>query len=307
MTEKNRQTFIQNNLKLRSKIVKAIRAFFESHDYLEVETPICIPAPAPEAYIDAISCEDLYLHTSPELCMKRLVASGYARIFQICKCFRKEEEGQNHLPEFTLLEWYHTGSTYLDLMRQCEQLILYIANFIGLGETFTHFNTKIDLSPPWNYVTVAEAFEKFAPVSLDDALNNNTFDEVVAFEIEPHLGIGKPVFLYDYPSEKGALATLKKNDPNFAERFELYIAGIELCNGFTELTDAKEQRRRFEEEQVNREKMGALQTPMPEKFLQALAFMPDVAGNALGVDRLIMLLTNCDNIEDVVTFVPGEL
>jgi lysyl-tRNA synthetase class 2 len=297
---------IYKNLKLRADIIRTIRIFFAEHDYLEVETPVRIPAPAPEANIDAIESEDRFLHTSPELCMKRLLAAGYPRIFQICRCFRKNERGSRHIPEFTMLEWYRAGFNYSDMMDETEALIRHVALKSGLSNAINYQGSGIDLSGHWARMTVAEAFDKFASIPVEKALSDGGFDETMA-EIEPALGQNAPLFLYDYPSSCGALAKLKKGDSAVAERFELYICGMELCNGFTELTDPIEQKARFEKELAFRKKAGKKMYPMPEKFLESLSSMPDASGNALGVDRLVMLFADAKSINDVVAFTPEEL
>ena len=297
---------INKNLKLRAEIVKSIRLFFAEHNYLEVETPIRIPAPAPEAHIDAIESEDRFLHTSPELCMKRLLASGYPRIFQICRCFRKNERGSKHIPEFTMLEWYRADSDYFDMMEETETLIKHVALKSGSGNSIKYLGGRIDLDKPWTRMTVAEAFDKYASVSVQKAFSDDRFDEIMA-GIEPALGQSIPLFLYDYPASCGALAKLKTGNSSIAERFELYICGLELCNGFTELTDPKEQRARFEKELSSRKKAGKKEYPMPEKFLESLSSMPDAAGNALGLDRLVMLFADTGTIDDVVAFTPEEI
>ncbi len=302
-----RQETIQSNLHLRARVIQAIRRFFIDHDYLEVETPCRLPAPAPEAHIDAVAAENWYLHTSPELCVKRLLAAGYPRIFQICRCFRSTERGRRHLPEMTLLEWYSAGHNYLDMMDQCRDLIRCTAKQTGLKDVLVYQGQNIDLEGHWDKMTVAQAFDKFASLSLQAALANNRFDEVTALEIEPHLGHSKPLFLYDYPASSGALARLKPDDRSVAERFELYIGGLELCNAFTELTDSDEQRKRFEKELSLRKRSGKQVYPMPEKFLDSLKFMPEASGNALGIDRLVMLFADTTRIDDVVAFTPEEL
>ncbi len=301
-----RQRDIKENLLLRSRVIHAIRSFFIEHDYLEVETPIRIPAPAPERHIDAVPSESWFLHTSPELCMKRLLAAGYPRIFQICRCFRHKERGRKHLPEFSLAEWYHAGFGYTDLMNECEDLILFCGKASGFGDILSCQGEDIHLEKPWTRLSVEEAFDEFASVSMETALSQGRFDEVMA-EIEPRLGHGKPLFLYDYPAASGALARLRPDKPWLAERFELYISGLELCNAFTELTDPEEQRLRFEQEIHDRKMSGKQTYPMPENFLNALQFMPPASGNALGADRLVMLFCNTRNIDDVVAFVPEEL
>ncbi len=303
----SRQTRIQHNLVLRSKVIQAIRSYFFRSGYLEVETPVRIPAPAPEANIDAQESGSWFLQTSPELCMKRLVASGYEKIFQICKCFREKERGAFHIPELTMLEWYQANATYLDLMTECENMLSEVIGSVQ-PEPFIHFrNQKTDMHPPWNRLRVSDAFMQYGSLPVEKALAENRFDEIMGIEIEPRLGYGKPVFLYDYPSACAALARRKPLQPELAERFELYMNGIELCNCFTELTDPKEQRARFEKELESRKTMDKKVYPMPERFLQSLEEMPPAAGNALGLDRLMMLLTNAEKIDDVVTFTPEEL
>jgi lysyl-tRNA synthetase class 2 len=291
----------------RAAVLAAIRRFFMSRDFLEVETPHRIPALAPESHIDAIPSDDWFLHTSPELCMKRLLAAGYPRLFQICRCFRGSENGDRHLPEFTMLEWYCAGIDYLDLMSECENLILTVARDLGRGTEIAYAGRTICLEKPWIRHTVKEAFEKHAPLSLEEALAKGSFDEIMAFEIEPRLEKGRPTFLYDYPLSLGALARRKAGDPAFAERFELYIGGLELVNAFSELTDEEEQRSRFMREEEARRSRGKRPYPMPEPFLRALPEMPESAGAALGVDRLVMLFTGAAGIRDVVAFAPEEL
>lgn len=302
----DRQQNVKINLELRARVIQGVRAFFASRSYLEVETPIRIPAPAPEAHIDAIESEDRFLHTSPELCMKRLLASGYPRIFQICRCFRQNERGSRHLPEFTMLEWYSAGSDYSGMMDECEALVKYAAAESGYGNEIKYQGRRIDLDKPWTRMTVAEAFDKYASMPVGKALSDDRFDETMA-EIEPSLGRRTPLFLYDYPASCGALAKLKTGNSSIAERFELYICGLELCNGFTELTDPNEQRARFKKELAHREKAGKKAYPMPDKFLDSLSRMPDASGNALGLDRLVMLFADTTTIDDVVAFTPEEL
>jgi lysyl-tRNA synthetase class 2 len=303
----HRRNTLLKNLKLRARIIQAIRRFFVDVDYLEVETPYRIPAPAPEENIDAQPSGDWYLHTSPELCMKRLLAAGHSRIFQICKCFRQNERGSKHLPELTMLEWYAAGSTYIDVMDQCEELVRFVARNIGHDHTVSFQGSRISLNSPWPRASVAEAFDQFASLPMDVALRENRFDELMACEIEPRLGLEKPVFIYDYPASCAALARLKADDRSVAERFELYIGGLELCNGFSELTDPVEQTMRFEREQERRRLAGKPLYPLPKKFLSALHDMPDAGGNAFGIDRLVMLFADTPIIDDVVAFTPEEL
>jgi len=303
----HRQKTLLRNLKLRARIIQAIRRFFIENDYLEVETPYRIPAPAPEENIDAQPSGNWYLHTSPELSMKRLLAAGYPRIFQICKCFRQNERGSKHLPELTMLEWYTAGSTYHDVMDQCEELVRFVAQNIGHDPYISFQGSRISLRSPWPRITVAQTFNQFAALPMEVALKDNRFDELMVREIEPRLGLDKPVFIYDYPASRAALARLKPDDRTVAERFELYIGGLELCNGFSELTDPVEQKMRFEWEQERRRFSGKAPYPMPKKFLSALHDMPDAGGNAFGIDRLVMLFADTLNIDDVVAFTPEEL
>lgn len=295
------------NLHLRARALRAVRDFFDGRGYLEVTTPCRIPTPAPERHIDPVAAGDWFLHTSPELWMKRLVAAGYPRIYQMGPCFRGGERGDRHLPEFALLEWYAAGTGYRDLMAECEDLIRGVAAAVGVGNRIRRGEAAVSLDAPWQRLTVREAFRRYAGVSAEEALETGRFDEAMAFEIEPRLGSQRPVFLHDYPAPCAALARRRADDPDTAERFELYIAGIELCNGFSELTDPEEQRARFAADREARERAGRPVGPMPERFLDALAHMPAAAGNALGVDRLVMLLAGADRIDDVVAFAPEEL
>jgi lysyl-tRNA synthetase class 2 len=299
--------FFPKNLVRRAEILGLIRAFFRAQGFLEVETPVRIPVPLPEAHIDLIESEGWVLQPSPEICMKPLVAAGCERIFQICKCFRKGERGRRHLPEMTLLEWYAAAETYHDLMTRSEQLILHVAEGLGLGHELTYQGARIDLAPPWPRLTVAEAFRRYASLPVEAALAQGRFDELMGLEIEPRLGAARPVFIHDYPAACGSLARLKPGDPAVAERFELYIGGLELCNGFSELTDPDEQRRRFEAELEVQRRRGRPVHGLPETFLHALPTLPPCAGNALGVDRLVMLLADAAAIDDVVAFTPDRL
>jgi lysyl-tRNA synthetase class 2 len=291
----------------RAEILQLIRAFFAAHSYLEVETPLRIPAPLPEAHIEVIPADGWVLQPSPELCMKRLLAEGCEKIFQICKCFRRAERGRRHLPEMTMLEWYAAGQTYTDLMDCCEEMIRHIACGLGIGDALSYQGLYVDLSSPWLRLSVVDAFRRFASISAEEALVLGRFDEIMGIEIEPNLGQERPVFLMDYPAEKASLARLKPVCPNLAERFELYVGGLELCNGFSELNDPAEQRRRFSAEQAIMRDAGQKLFPLPEKFLEALKRMPPCAGNALGIDRLVMLFCDAAAIDDVVAFTPETL
>ncbi len=274
---------------------------------MEIETPIRIPAPAPESHIEPEPSGKWCLQTSPELCMKRLLSAGYPKIYQICKCFRRNERGARHLPEFTMLEWYAAKTNYRDLMAECEALIRHIADEIGAGETIFYQGREISLDPGWPRLSVKDAFSAHAPASMEQSLENDTFDQIIAFDIEPCLGDERPVFLYDYPAQCAALAKISDEDPSVAERFELYIGGMELCNAFSELTEPDEQKKRFVQEREFQKRSGRRTYPLPEPFLESLADMPDASGAALGVDRLVMLFTNSERIDDVVAFPPESL
>jgi len=302
-----RQSAINRNLKIRARTVQAVRAFFIEKGYLEIETPCRIPAPAPEEHIDAQISGNWYLQTSPELCMKRILAAGYPLIFQICKCFRRNERGSKHLPELTMLEWYTSGTDYFDMMAQTENLVRFVAENINSGKHLVYQGNKIDLKKPWPKISVSEAFKKFTSTILEKALSEDLFDELMTSEIEPNLGQKRPVFLYDYPASFAPLAMVKPDNPTLAQRFELYISGLELCNAFTELNDSEEQRKNFEIEENKRHALGKRVYPMPEKFLESLKSMSDASGNALGIDRLVMLFADTTKIDDVVAFTPEEL
>jgi lysyl-tRNA synthetase class 2 len=239
--------------------------------------------------------------------MKRLLAAGCPRIFQICRCFRFGERGRRHLPELTMLEWYTAGNNYLDLMNDCQRLVAAVARELGRGAKLVYQGSEVDLTPPWERLNVTEAFKRYAGISAVQALEEGRFDEIMGLEIEPHLGCPRPVFLCDYPAPCAALARLRPDDPGAAERFELYIAGLELCNGFSELTDPAEQRRRFEDEAEARRRAGKTVYPLAEPFLSDLSRMPPAAGNALGIDRLVMLFADAAAIDEVVAFTPEML
>jgi len=295
------------NLRRRDTLLRAVRSFFWNQGFTEVQTPVRIPGPLPEAHIHAVESGPWFLHPSPEACMKRLVAAGSGDIFTICPVFRANERGTRHLPEFILLEWYRVGADYTALMEDCEGLFLAAARALGLGNRITWQGMELDLTPPWDRLTVAEAFRSLAGMEVSDALAADAFDETAALVLEPRLGLSRPVFLMDYPVEKGSLAKRKEEDPAIAERFEVFAAGLELANGFSELTDPEEQRQRFVEENRLREEAGLPPYPPPETFLDALSSLPPCAGIALGVDRLAMLMLDAPLIDDVVSFRPEEL
>ena len=294
-------------LRQRSNLLQAIRSFFLQRAYIEVDTPLRLPVLIPEANLIPFASEECFLQTSPELCMKRLLARGCTQIFQICHCFRKEELGRLHQPEFTMLEWYHKGWNYFDLMEECEQLVASLTSRVVDGTTAMDGDSlcwrgnRVSMALPWDRLTVAEAFERYAGVDVHSTLEQGTFDEVLTMAVEPHLGQERPVFLHDYPVALGSLARRSPVNPGVAERFELYVAGVELANGFSELVDPEEQRQRFQQE-IDAIRAQGRTAAMPEKFLADLELLGDTAGIALGVDRLCMLLMGRDALTPSIIF-----
>ncbi|MEW5734698.1 MAG: EF-P lysine aminoacylase EpmA [Thermodesulfobacteriota bacterium] len=303
----DRQAAICGNLILRARIISAVRSFFAERGFLEVEVPCRVPAPLPEAHVDAIPADGWFLSASPEDLMKRLLCCGYSRIFTICKAFRRSERGRNHLPEFSILEWYRAEADYRDLMEDCEELAAHVAESALEGGSVERDGVLLDLSRPWPRITVAEAFSRYAEQSADQALAKDEFDSNMAFAIEPALPRNRPVFLLDYPAEKASFARKSAGNQAVAERFELYMAGVEIANAFSELTDPVEQEARFVAENEERQKQGKPVYPEPKKFLQSLGRMPRSAGIALGLDRLVMVLVNAPDIDSVCAFTPEEL
>lgn len=299
-------------LQLRAALLRLIRRFFHQQGFLEVDTPIRQPVLLPESNIRPINSGGWFLQTSPEQCMKRILARSSANIFQICPCFRAEERGGRHLEEFTMLEWYRIDGDYSDLMADCQLLLRYLKESLSHQAEYSKVMAgscigTMPIESEWERVTVAEAFARWGSLPLNAALEADRFDELIAIEIEPHLGLQKPTFLYDYPAVCASLARLKKDDVGLAERFELYIGGMELANGFSELTDGDEQRLRFEEELDRIEQRDGRRPPIPEKFLKDLKCLDRAAGVAFGLDRLLMLLLSADSIKEVVSFSPDDL
>jgi lysyl-tRNA synthetase class 2 len=294
-------------LRQRALILQAVRNFFISREFLEVQTPVLVSTLAPEPYIEAIEVplgkgDSLYLITSPELNLKRLLAKGFEHIFQITPAFRKNECGTKHLTEFTLLEWYSVYKDYVWLMECCEELLRNAAKVAGNWPVIEYGGMKMRLDRPFYRISVQEAFIQWAgwdPVANYDA---DRFDLDMVEKVEPHLLMNRPVFLYDYPAQCAALARRSSKDIRVAERVELYAGGLELANGFSELTDVKEQIQRFQEDMERMSAMGRRPYPWPAAFLNSLELLPDCAGMAMGVDRLVMLLTDARVIDEVVAF-----
>jgi lysyl-tRNA synthetase class 2 len=239
--------------------------------------------------------------------MKRMLSAGYEKIFQICRCWREGERGSQHISEFTLLEWYRTGCDYRGFMEECEAWVQSLSGATGQGRKVLFRNHGIDMAEPWERVSVEEAFRRYGGMTAAEALERGLFDEIMVRDIEPWLGVKKPTILYDYPAARGANARLKEEDQTVAERFELYMGGLEVANAFTELTDVEEQRGRFQTENGNRSSINKPTYPLPEKFLVEMEGMPASAGIAAGIDRLTMIFVDAGTIDEVVAFTPEEL
>jgi lysyl-tRNA synthetase class 2 len=322
-------------LEKRAALTCAVRAFFSSQGFVEVETPALQVSPGLEPHLFAFATDlvapggarrKLYLHTSPEFAMKKLLVAGMPRIFQLARVFRNGERAATHHPEFTMLEWYRAGADYTALMADCEALL---RAFAQAGVAALRWRGReCDPSAPCERLTVAEAFARHTGIDVlatapdprapafdllakeakkigipphpGDAWDD-LFFRIFLERIEPKLGIGRATVLYDYPVSMAALSRVKRGDTRVAERMELYICGLELANGFGELTDAPEQRRRFDADMDLKEKRYGERYPIDEDFLAALTHgMPESAGIALGIDRLMMLATGADAIEDVL-------
>jgi elongation factor P--(R)-beta-lysine ligase len=303
----------EGRLARRARIVADVRSFFEARGFLEVETPLLVPSPGLDVHLSAFSVAtpsgERYLSTSPEYQMKRLLADGYGAIFQITKAFRKDEVGEHHNPEFTILEWYHAPGSVDLVMKDTEQLVAKVTGGSVVLDEREHLAT-----PPFARMTVLEAYERFAGASPGETLamaleDEERFFRLLVDKVEPGLlEMGRAVFLTEYPASQASLARKKESDPRVAERFELYLGGVELCNGFGELTDPVEQRERFERDQKERRERDLPVYPVDERFLDALTKgLPSCAGNALGLDRLIALACGSRRIGDFMAFPYDEL
>jgi elongation factor P--(R)-beta-lysine ligase len=293
-------------LEFRAKIIDGIRAFFVRENFLEIETPLRVPAIAPEQFIHPYTSEGWFLSTSPELQMKRLLSAGYERIFQICHCFRRDECGRHHNPEFTMLEWYRYGADYSQFLMDTENLILSLARQFYSSPLLTYQDKKIDLHLPWPRVSVKHAYTEWAGWNPFTDFDGQRFDDDMVNIIIPHFPADRPIVLTDYPRECAALARLKTGILDTAERAEVFIAGLEIANGYSELTDPAEQEKRFKSEIAEMLKTG-IPAVWPEKYMEAIRSLPVCAGIALGVDRLVMLLTNSADIDEVIAFPADKL
>ncbi|HEY1537132.1 MAG TPA: EF-P lysine aminoacylase EpmA [Polyangiaceae bacterium] len=296
------------NLQARARALAAVRGYFARERFLEVETPVRVPAPGVDLHLDAIPASGGYLVSSPELHMKRLLAAGLPRVFQLARASRRDELGRLHEPEFSMLEWYRAFAGLEEVVADTEQLLREVALAVsGEAKLFGPSGQVYDLALPFTRVTVREAFQEYAGIA--DAVELSLSDEARYFElfvahVEPGLAReARPLLLWKYPANQAALARLSAEDSSVAERFELYVAGVELCNGFDELTDAVEQRARFARDTQRRASEGRPVYPTDERFLAALeSGMPRAGGNALGFDRLLMLATGARELADVMAF-----
>jgi elongation factor P--(R)-beta-lysine ligase len=333
---------------IREKVLTAIRRFFFDRGFHEIETPYLTGSLPPEFYLDVFettlysrdrTSHRMFLSTSPEPYIKKLLVAGIGNCFAICKNFRNTEDISTiHTPEFSVLEWYRVNANYEDIMRDCEELIVYINTYLHrMGDSqkekrsaeLMYQGKKVNLAAPWERLSMCEAFKKYAKIDLTRVLTLETlasvaakkgykieehdtweeiFHQIFLNEVESHLGRGKPTIIYDYPMQLAALSRKKKSDPRFAERFEFYIEGLELGNAYSELTDAKEQLARFENEQEERKRLGKIEHPVDMDFISALKVgMPKAGGVGVGVDRLIMLLADVADIADTLFFPMKEL
>jgi lysyl-tRNA synthetase class 2 len=316
----------------RMRIAAALRQFFAAQDFVEVETTALVASPGNETHLHAFATDllapsgtraRLYLRTSPEFACKKLLAAGERRIVEFARSFRNRERGMLHHPEFTLVEWYRAQEPYDVLMEDCAAILALAAQATGT-KRFSFRDRAIDPFAAPERLTVAEAFARFAGIDLmamlppqpgavlaaaanaagirtaaDDTWGD-VFSRVLVDKIEPRLGQGRATILYEYPAVQSPLARPKACDPRLAERFELYACGIELANGFAELTDVAEQRKRLEEQMAEKERIYGERHPIDEDFLSALAVMPQACGIALGFDRLVMLATGASRIDEVI-------
>ena len=304
---------------VREKVVDTIRSFFKDQNFHEVFTPILVPIPSIEPNLEVFQTElttskgikrNGYLIMSPEFSIKKLLAGGIGNCFEITKCFRNEEEvSPLHNPEFTMLEWYRVGADYRNVMEDFENLFTKIIQSVNPKVDLSKWEYQggvYDLSLPWPRISFEEAFAKYAGLKIED-VKDDDFYQIFFNEIEPKLRESKrPAIIYDYPISQASLARKKESDPRFAERFEVFLAGVELGNCFSELTDHIEQKKRFESDQNERKGLGKTDYPIDLDLIEALkSGLPPVSGIAVGVDRLVMLAANVSSISETLFF-PGE-
>jgi elongation factor P--(R)-beta-lysine ligase len=318
-------------LAARARATAAVRAFFAGRGFVEVDVPLRVRAPGLEVHLDAVAAgEERWLITSPEYQMKRLLAAGLERIVAVCRCFRAGEVGAEHEPEFTMVEWYRAWSDLEAVLADTEELVAEVARAVRGVAAVEVGGSTIDVTPPWPRMTVADAMARWAapglPLDGDEAelgtalaaagidtgsarAWDDLFYAAFVARVEPRLReLDRPLVVTDWPVRLGALARRSPSRPGVVERFEAYVGGVELCNAFGELTDPAEQRARFEEDRRQRAARGKPVHPIDEKLLAALAEgLPPSAGNALGLDRLVMLVTGASSIREVAWFTDDEL
>jgi lysyl-tRNA synthetase class 2 len=297
------------NLRDRARAFALVRGFFAARGFVEVDTPLLVPSPGLDLHLDAVQTDGGFLITSPEYQMKRLLVAGVPRQFQIAHVFRAGEKGDRHNPEFTMLEWYRAFADVEQVMRDTEELVTDLVVAFSGSHQLPGEHARIDVSPPFPRLSLAAAFSRFADVREAECFrlareDSETFFRILVDKVEPELAAAStPVFLVDYPIEQASLARQKPNDPRVCERFELYLGGVELCNGFGELDDPAEQRRRLLADQSARRDAGKVVYPIDERFLAALhEGMPPSAGNALGLDRVLALCLGEREIARVMAF-----
>lgn len=282
---------VRTALEARDQLFKGIRSWFSDAGFIEVETPIVLSTPCMEDHIDALVCGDRYLRTSPELYHKRILAEGMDKIYEMGRCFRAEEFGRLHHPEYTMLEWYRLDATYKDMMRDTQSLITQLAH---------HFSIE---TPSFHTFRVKDLFIELTDWNPLQSFDADRFDEVICEKVEPYLtALGGASFLIDYPKEAAALARCVGTEEMYAERWELYIKGVEMANAYSELTDPQEQRNRFERCADKRASRNQEIYPIDEAFLEALPRISTAGGTALGVDRFLLWLEDKDTLDDVLPF-----
>lgn len=314
---KNNPILVEKYL-IREKVVDVIRNFFKSQNFHEVFTPILVSVPSIEPNLEVFATElrtskgkkkKGYLIMSPEFSIKKLLASGLGNSFEITKCFRNEEEiSELHNPEFTMLEWYRVGANYFDVMEDFEKLFVQIIKKVNPKvdlKKWEYQGKTFDLIPPWPRIRIPDAFKKYAKVDVLKVPDED-FYKIYFNKIEPELSkLGKPYFIYDYPISQASLSK-PSSDPNFAERFEVFLGGVELGNCFSELTDWKTQLSRFKKDKAARKSLGKEDYPIDMDLIEALKNgMPEVSGIAVGVDRLVMLAADVASISETLFF-PGK-
>jgi lysyl-tRNA synthetase class 2 len=285
-------------------VLRELRSFFETRDFLEVETPIRIACPAVETHIDAEPSGRGWLRTSPELHMKRLLAEGMDRIFQVGPCFRKGEFGRLHHPEYSMLEWYRAGVDDAAILNDTQDLLRHLCRCLHGSERLPYQGQTVDLAGPWCIKTVREEFLSQAGWDPFNHWDADRFDVDLVEKVEPSFPLSRPVIFTDYPPEAAALSVCEEKDGRqIGRRWELYLGGLELANAYTELTDPVEQRTRFEDSNRARAAAGREPYPLDEAFLEALEKgLPACAGIALGVDRLAMLFADAASLDEVIAF-----